>query len=89
MSPDRSATSRSDKMRRIRWASAAGIRRASPRSKNARSPLCLMTITSYRNMEYVILQSVGIDDSRRPMIEHLRGRERKLETPGWTGREAE
>ena len=40
-------------------------------------------------MEYVILQSVGIDDSRRPMIEHLRGRERKLETLGWTGREAE
>ena len=71
MSPDRSAASRSDKMRRIRGARAAGIRRASPRSKNARSPLCLMTITSHRNMEYVILQSVGIGDSRRPMIGRL------------------
>ena len=48
-----------------------------------------MTITSYRNMEYVILQSVGIDDSRRTMIEHLRGRDRKLEPLGWTGQDAE
>ena len=89
MSPDRSAASRSDKMRRMRGARAAGIRRASPRSKNARSPLCLMTITSYSNMEYVILQSIGIDDSRRTMIEHLRGRDRKLEPLGWTGQDAE
>ena len=40
-------------------------------------------------MEYVILQSVGIDDSRRTMIEHLRGRDRKLEPLGWTGQDAE
>ena len=41
MSPGRSAASRSDRMRRIRGAKSAGIRRPSPRSKNAAQALVL------------------------------------------------
>ena len=39
--------------------------------------------------EHLYLQGGSSDGHRRPMIEHLRQREKALEQFGWTGREAE
>ena len=65
------AESKSDRIRRIRGAKAAGIRRASPRSKNANSPLCTMSI-GHCNTIHGVLQCPWIAQpvagSRRDVI---------------------
>ena len=51
-------------------------------------PLDLIVFKPYGNRYHLFARGSG-DSHRRPMIEHLRGRERKLEPLGWSGREAE